>query len=348
MVIGKSGRIIPMSMDRSRGIKGLFLVIVSSVGLSQAQAQTIIKLGTIAPEGSVWHDALLETRQRWREISADEVELRIYAGGVLGGEEEMVRKMQRRGLDALAVSGAGLPLIDDIVSCLNIPLLFNTYEELELARGSVAQELESSFEASGFRVLSWAEAGWVHFFSKSPVTTPEDLRELRLWTSPGSPENERMLKQLGFRVVPLPATDMLTGLQTGLIEAIDVPPLFALLDRSYQEAVFMTDLKFAPLVVGTVITSAAWDRLPAEHRPALLASVQEIAGGLRTEVRRAEEEAVAEMVERGLTVVNLDAASAAAWRNTAEAIYPDLVCARDHPALFEKVLSVQRGAAQSP
>lgn len=348
MVTRKSGRVILMSMRKSAVSRALVLTAIGSFLAMPAQSQTVIKLGTIAPEGSVWHDALLETRQRWREISNEGVELRIYAGGVLGGEEEMVRKMQRRGLDALAVSGAGLPLIDNIVSCLNIPLLFDTYEELELVRAAVSSDLETSFEQSGFKVLSWAEAGWVHFFSKSPVRTPADLRELRLWTSPGSPEAERLFRQFEFRVVPLPATDMLTALQTGLIEAIDVPPLFALLDRSYQETGFMTELKFAPLVVGTVMTMAAWERLPAEHRPALLTAVQEIARGLRSEVHRAEEEAIAEMVDRGLTIVRLDAASLAEWQDTAMDVYPVLECAREYPSLFERVLSIQGEPTRIP
>ena len=340
MVIGTGGRVISMSMCQSIVVRAFIVAAISAFCVTPSLSQTIVKLGTIAPEGSVWHDALLETRQRWREISDGEVELRIYAGGVLGGEEEMVRKMQRRGLDALAVSGAGLPLIDNIVSCLNIPLLFDTYEDLERVRDSVSGDLEASFEQSGFKVLSWAEAGWVHFFAKSPVRTPADLQELRLWTSPGSPESERLFRQFEFRVVPLPATDMLTALQTGLIEAIDVPPLFALLDRSYQETGFMTDLKFAPLVVGTVMTMATWERLPAEHRPTMLAAVQEIARNLRTEVRRAEEEAIVEMVDRGLTVVRLDAANLAEWEDTAVAVYPEMECARDYPELYDRVLSI--------
>ena len=96
-----------------------FAHALAALGASAATAQVVIKLGSVAPEGSIWHDALLETRQRWRDISSGEVDLKIYAGGVLGGEEEMIRKMQRRGLDALAVSGSGLPLIDGIVSCMN-------------------------------------------------------------------------------------------------------------------------------------------------------------------------------------------------------------------------------------
>jgi TRAP-type C4-dicarboxylate transport system substrate-binding protein len=85
-------------------VAGLLAATCATVAVD---AQVVIKLGTVAPEGSIWHDILLDMRQQWREISGGQVELRIYAGGVLGGEDEMVRKMQRRGLDALAVSGSG-------------------------------------------------------------------------------------------------------------------------------------------------------------------------------------------------------------------------------------------------
>lgn len=300
-----------------------------------ASAQTVIKLGTIAPEGSLWHEVLLEIRERWRTISGGEVELRIYPGGVLGGEDEMIRKMQRRGLDALAVSGAGLPLIDGVVDCLNVPLLFESYEELEHVRNGIAPALEASFERRGYKLLSWAEAGWVHFFAKTPVRTPDDLRRLRLWTSSGDTRAERLARDLGFRVVPLPTTDMLTGLQAGLIEAIDVPPLFALLDRSFQAAPYMTDLQFAPLNAATVVTLSAWESIPARHRDRLLEAAQEGAARLRDQIHRAEEEAIVEMAARGLQVVALDAAALGAWRATAEEAYPRLACSNEHPQIFE-------------
>ncbi len=95
------------------------------------------------------------------------------------------------------------------------------------------------------------------------------------------------------------------------------------------------------------MTMAAWERLPAEHRPALLASVQEVAHGLRAEVRRAEEEAIVEMVDRGLTVVRLDATNLAAWESKSMEIYPELQCARDYPDLFERVLSIQGESLRS-
>jgi TRAP-type C4-dicarboxylate transport system substrate-binding protein len=309
---------------------------------SVSSAQTVIKLGTIAPEGSVWHDALLEIREKWREISDGEIELRVYAGGVLGGEDEMIRKMQRRNLDALAVSGAGLPLIDSVVECLQLPLFFDSYAELAALRARIGPELERSFEQRGYKILSWAEAGWVHFFAKTPVRTPEDLRELRLWVGSGAPESERLTQELGFRAVPLPVTDMLMGLQTGLIEVIDVPPLFALLDRSFQAAPYMTELPFAPLVAATVITLPAWERVPETYRMPFLAAARAAAEGIREEIQVAEREAIDEMAARGLDIVTLEAAEAAVWHREARDVYGRLACGQQHPALFEEVMRFRR------
>lgn len=321
---------------------GLSTFLMAGAVAHVARADVIIKMGSLAPEGSIWHDALLELRQQWRELSGGEITLRIYAGGVLGDEVEMVRKMQRRGLDALAISGSGLPSIESSASCLNIPLLFSSYEELDYVRQGMSPILERRFEQRGFRVLNWAEAGWVYFFATAPVRTPDDLRELRLWLSTGSPETERLFKSLGFKVVPLPATDMLTSLQTGLIEAIDVPPLFALIDRSYQVAKHMTDLKFAPLNAATVITLAAWRRIPDQLHAALVAVARRIAADLREQNRAAEQEALAAMQSRGLSVVRLSEAERAKWLSAGRAAYPQLLCSERFPELFQRALALHR------
>lgn len=315
------------------------LPVLLSAAMAPASADTIvIKLGTLAPEGSVWHDALLQVRQDWRDITDGQLELRIYAGGVLGGEDEMVRKLQRRSLDAVAITGAGLPHIDESVDVLNIPLLFDSYEELEYVRSGIAPELERNLARRDLKVLSWSDAGWIFFFARSPVRTPDDLRKLRLWISSGSPEDERAFREFGFNVVPLPATDMLTALQTGLAEAIDVPPLFALLDRSYQAAPYMTDLRWAPLNAATVISNQAWERIPAEYHDALLSSIRIIALETQAEIRNAGEQAIAEMRARGLTVVTLDYTTREAWRREARAAYPAMRGWSGDPRLFDEVL----------
>lgn len=318
-----------------------FLVLVSCHGAVAAQ-RVVIKFGTIAPEGSAWHDALLELRQAWLKLSDNRIELRIYAGGVLGGETEMVRKVQRRGLDGVAISGSALPRIEGSIGCLNVPLLFESYDQLDYVRERISQDVEQRFEARGFKILAWAEGGWVYFFSRSPVRTPDDLRQLRLWTTPGFPEFERLFKKLGLKVVPLPATDMLTSLQTGLIEVIDVPPLFALLDRSYQVANHMTDLKWAPLNAAVVLSMKAWQKIPQDLHEDFLYAASEIVGRLRVNVHNAEREALQEMQDRGLKIVTLSDSDREEWRTEVENGIREMPCRRDYPDIFEKVMKIRK------
>jgi len=109
----------------------LFLVTIPL----QAQGRTIIiNMGTLAPEGSPWHDALLQVKQDWNRISRGRVVLRIFPSGVQGDENVMIRKMRIGQLQAVAVSGNGLSRIEPAISCLQIPLMFDSYDELDYVR----------------------------------------------------------------------------------------------------------------------------------------------------------------------------------------------------------------------
>lgn len=296
-----------------------------------------IKLGTEAPTGSSWHDALNDMAQEWRRISGGSVTVSVYAGGVAGDDTELVRKIQRRGMDAIAVSGIGLSRIDDGIDCLNIPMMVDSYEEFDFIRGKMAPKLEARIEANGFKVLNWADVGWVHFFTKSPVRTVDDIRKLKLWISTGDPDTERLYKDLRFQVIPLPVTDMLTSLQTGLIEAFQAPPLFAMLERSFEQAPNMINVRWAPLIGATIISERAWQSIPATMHDAMLNAAKKSGDMLRDEIRRLDRDAVVQMKNRGLNVIEPDAAMLADWRRQAEEAYPMLRGKMVPADLFDEV-----------
>lgn len=331
-----------VSLQTKKRLLGLLACLAVLLCPVVAESEPIlVKLGTLAPEGSAWHDALLEIRQKWHESTEGNVELRIYPGGALGGEAEMVRKVQRGGLDAITISASGLSFIDEDMDCFAIPLLLESYEELDYVRKGMTPKLEKILERRKLRLLNWAEGGWIYFFSKTPIRTPAELRGQRLWTGTGRPQLEVLFKQFGFKVVPLPATEMLTALQTGLVDVIDVPPLFALLDNSYQVASYMTDLKWAPLNAATLISTRKWAQIPAEYRLKLLEAARTVARDLREVNRRADESAVAEMKARGLNVVELSAQELAVWRADAEQAYPKLRGSYVDPELFDEVMRLR-------
>jgi TRAP-type transport system periplasmic protein len=286
--------------------------------------QVIINVGTAAPEGSPWHQILQKTREDWAKLSGGKYTLRIYPSGTLGDESAMILKVRIGQLQAVALSAAGLVQIEPAVACLQIPMLIDSYEEFDYVRERLAPKLEAMLEKRGFIVLQWSDVGWVHFFAKTPVRTPNDIRKIKLYTSSGDPESEKLYKEFGFQVVPLAVTDLLPSLQTNLIQAFDVPPLFALLDQSFGAARNMVDLNWAPLAGVTLLSRKTWDRIPAEQRPEFLKLARAAAGRARAEIRKMGDDAVVEMQKRGLNVVRLTPAEQAEWRKEAEAAYPKL------------------------
>jgi TRAP-type C4-dicarboxylate transport system substrate-binding protein len=280
-----------------------------------------LNVGTVAPEGSPWHTILQRTRDDWSRISGKKITTRIYAGGVLGDEQVMLRKARLGQLHAIALSGVGLAHLEPSVLCLSVPMLYSSYEEFDYVRDRITPKLEALVEKKGFIVLQWSDVGWVRFFTKTPIRTPDDLRKLKLYTAAGDPEAEKLYKEFGMQVVPLSISDLLPSLQTNLVQAFDVPPLFALLDQSFGLTKNMLDVRWAALSGATMISAAAWNRIAPEIRQELLKASRAAAERSRGEIRKLGEDAIGEMQKRGLRVTPAEAALQAQWRSEAERAY---------------------------
>jgi TRAP-type C4-dicarboxylate transport system substrate-binding protein len=306
--------------------------------LTRALPQTVIKMGTLAPEGSPWHRALQLMGERWCKTSSGQVKLVIFPGGVLGDEPEMVNKMRIGQIHAAGLSGAGLSGIERGVMALQVPMMFDSYEELDYVRERVTPRLERLIESRGYVVLNWGDVGWVHFFTTRPANRLGDIRKMKLFTWAGGDNGEfELWKANGFQAVPLAATDILRGLQTGLIDAVPTTPLYALLDQSFGIARNMIDVKWAPLIGATVITRHLWDSLPATQRTEMMKAAREAGVTLRGGIRKMGDEAIVTMQKRRLQVIHVDAAAVAEWRREAEGVYPKLRGGQVPAELFDEV-----------
>jgi TRAP-type C4-dicarboxylate transport system substrate-binding protein len=316
-----------------------------------ASQEIRLRIGTVVPRGSLWHDTLQYIAQDWQRIVGPGLKVVIHPDSQLGDEADMVRKARGGIIDAVGLSSVGLSRIDHSVSCLQVPMMLESYEELDFVRERVASELERRIEERGFKVLHWADGGWVYVFTKHGARTPDDLRRLRLFTSAGDPETERLYKEFGFNVVPFSATDLVPMLQAGKLDAFALPPLFAQMQELFKLAPNMTDVRWVPLVGGTVITLKAWDRLPESKRGALLEAARRPGDRLRADIRRMGDVAVEEMQKRGLKVLEVDAATRRAWQMDAEKAYPKLrgtYCPAD---VFDEVKNLRdafRSKSQTP
>jgi TRAP-type C4-dicarboxylate transport system substrate-binding protein len=307
-------------------MKRIFMLATLGIGLTGgARAATTISLGTLAPEGTTYHRTLLELREAWRKAPGGGVNMKIYAGGKLGGEAKMVSQMRLGALDAGMLTAAGLAEIEKGVTGLQTaPMIFRSLEEVDYIGSKLQPALEKRMEKAGFVVLFWSDTGWVRFFSKQPMRTPEDLKKFKLFTWAGDTELVQLWKSAGYQPVPLETADIVPMLDTGLINCVPAPPFAALATQIFDRAPHMLELNWAPLTGALVIRKAAWDKLPANAKPVLLKAAVEAGKANKTQGRAESDKAVEAMKSKGLTVHPVSPELEAQWRAAAEAFYPKL------------------------
>ena len=307
--------------------KSLILVVIGIALLSaEANARSIvIKLATVAPAGSTWHDYLQQVDEQWRALSSDQVRLKIYAG-TLGDEGDIMRRIRIGQLDAATVSTAGLATIDPVATALHIPLAFSSHDELDYVQERIAKPIEDVLRGKGIVVLNWGEAGWVRFFTKTPLQRPADLAKLKLfvWSTGDTTQAEELWKQVGVKPVPLSAVDILPALQTGMINAYQAPPLAALANQWFAFIECMTEMRWAPLIGATVISTRAWSKVPADLQPQLLKAARAAGVLLNAKVRTLEQEAIDAMRERGLKTVPVPPDALREWEALTESLYTEI------------------------
>jgi len=303
-----------------------------------AAAQTL-KFGTLAPEGSPWYAIARDMADDWKKRSGGKVDVRIYPGGVAGDDPDMVRKMRIGQLQMAGLTGEALRRIVPEINALQLPLLLTSDAEFDYVRDRVSPEIEALLEAKGFKLLAWADVGWVQFFTAHPVIRPDDLKSEKLWS--WTEEDSVYLeawKAAGYRPVPLPSTEIYTGLQSQLITAVMTTPTAALSFQWYGKANHMTDFNWARFVGGVVITTKAWQEIPDALKPALLESARASGKRLQGLVGKLNVDAIAAMQKRGLVVEHVPAATAAEWEQRTRALaYPRLIGTAVPTAMFTRV-----------
>lgn len=308
--------------------------------LLASAAPVNIRLGTILPSGTAQHQVLLEMGEQWRAASAGAVKLTLYPDGRLGGEAEMVRKLRIGQINAGLFSVVGLAEIDPGVTGLQImPLVFDTWEEVDHVRTKMRARLEERLRAKGFEVLFWADAGWVRFFSKQPATRPEDFKRMKIFVWAGDQAQMEIMQSLGYRAVPLETTDILLGLNTGLVNTVPMPPLYALAGQMHTAAPHMLDMKWCPIVGAALVRTETWEKLSPAVRTALRPGSDLAGEKIRIRGRFEDEEAIRVLKSRGVQVHPLPPEARAEWNRLVQQVYPKLRGSKVPAEIFDDVMT---------
>ena len=298
------------------------LLLIFSFLLSTSFAKDLsIKFGTIAPAGTPWSDSLEEIKTRVAKESSNTMKIKIYLGGQLGGELEIMQKIRRGNIEGGGLTCAAMASIIPELDLLEVPYLFESSEEADFILDNYLLEpFKKLFEAKGFVMVTWAENGWRSIGHKSKqIKTPGDMKAVKI-RSQESKVHLAFWKKLGASPVAIATPEVLPALQTGVVEAFDNTPLFTL------AAEWQTAIKFYTVTnhiyqPGAVIYSKKfWDKLSEQEKKILMGPGNGQAAVIRSNVRKLGDSLITVLKESGVSTYTLNASEKESFKKSAEGL----------------------------
>lgn len=275
----------------------------------------VIKVASVAPQGSSWDLTLRQMAREWNTITEGSVELKIYPNGIMGNEEDVIRKMRIGQVDAAIVTLMGLNQIVPDSFVLGLPFLIQSEEELDYVISEITPDFDEQFRKKGFEVLTWSKSGWIHIFSTDKVMDPTDLKDLKFGINSGQPEMIQAFKGMGFNIVSMGTSGLMLALQSGMVEAYYAPPMASASYQWFALAPNMVSLPFSPVLGGFIISSRSWNRIPRKYHAQLKASVDRVGKSFAAETVKMNDMAMDVMLENGLIVNPVSSSVRKQWTN---------------------------------
>jgi TRAP-type transport system periplasmic protein len=285
---------------------------------------TEIKIATVAPDGSHWLREMRAGAERIKARTDGRVEMRFYPGGVMGNDTQVLRRMRVGQLQGGAFTSGGLSERYRALNLYGIPLLFRSLEEVDYVRERLDPVLQEGLERAGFVTFGFVEGGFAELMSNQPVRTPEDLRRRKVWVPEGDQISFAAMEAMGLSPVVLPVTDVLTGLQTGLLDVVAASPVVALVMQWHTRTRYITDLPVSYSMGVFAIDARTIQRLSAADQAVVREEMTAVMSTLDAAAREDNRRARDVLQNTGLQYVPVNQAYVEDWREIVETTYPRL------------------------
>ena len=226
-------------------MKKLFLTILAlATGLTLGlplQAATL-KIATVTPEGSQWMQDMRAGAKEVKERTEGRVQIKFYGGGVMGNDQKVLSRIRIGSLQGGAFTPTALANQYSGLNLYGMPMAFDTIEEADFVRSRMDADLRAGLEEAGYVSFGFAAGGFALLMSNTRISKFEDLKGKKVWVPEGDTISRQAMEALSLTPVTLPLTDVLTGLQTGLIDVVGMSPIGALVLQWHTKIKYMSDL----------------------------------------------------------------------------------------------------------
>jgi TRAP-type C4-dicarboxylate transport system substrate-binding protein len=305
-------------------LSALGCVLAAALVLAPAaQAQTF-KIATIAPESSSWMKDMKAGAKVIEEHTGGRVKFKFYGGGVQGNDKQVQRKMRTGQLNGGAFTSGGLNRFHPDADLFALPMLFRSIEEARFVRDALEGEIRQRLEDAGYVNFGLAAAGFAYMMSEKKLTTLRDLDGQKVWIPEGDPVGFAALRALGVAPVVMPVTDVMTGLQTDLLDCVTVPPVGAIVFQWHTQLHYITDVPVAYVYAALLIDKGTFLRASEADQQVVREVMEGIYRKFDRNGVRENDQALEALLESGLERVTPDPAEVEEWRRIVSASHREL------------------------
>jgi len=286
---------------------------------AQAKAKYQFKVATIAPEGSIWTKRFRDFVAEVGEKSNGEVGFKVYLGGIMGDDRAMYRKIRIGQLQGGGFTMTGIGTVVPDFRVMGIPFLFRSYEEVDYVLDGLWPSLSKAFAEKGLQLIAMTEVGFVYSMSTKPIATLDELKKSKIWAPEGDPISLAYLETLGITPLSLSIPDVLTSLQTGLVETVFNSLYGAIVLQWFTKTKFISDIPFGYAYGAMLLDRKKFSRLPQPYQAMIRETARKHFSLLIIDTRRSNDESRQVLQDNGVSMVVPDPEDAESLRSMRDA-----------------------------
>lgn len=262
-----------------------------------------LKFATLIPTGTAWTKILDNWIKEVETKSDGQLKFKMYSGGVMGDEPDVLRKIRKNQLHGGLFTGYGIGRIFSPARVLETPFLFKNTEESDYVRNKLMPNIKTGFKQNGFELLGWPEVGFIHFFSKHKIASLEDMKKSRIWLWQGDPLGEAFFQASNISPVPLSIIDVYPQLSAkhGSIDTVYVSTFGAIALQWHTKLKYSTNVAVTNAIGGLVISNNFFDKLPEDLQQLLKTTGKVMSDKIRENARHENERSRTLLENYGIT-----------------------------------------------
>ncbi len=283
-------------------LRALCLILLLAFSGSSIANTYVLKFATLMPTGTAWSKIMDDWVKEVEQKSNGRIKFKMYSGGVMGDEPDVLRKIRKGQLHGGMFTGYGIGRIYSPARVLEMPFLFKNVEESDYVREQIMPDLEVGFRESGFELLGWPEVGFIHFFSTKRITSVDDIRKLRIWLWQGDPLGEAFFNAANIDPIPLSIIDVYTQLSAkhGSIDTVYTSTFGAIALQWYSKLKYATRIPLTNAIGGLIVSNRFYNKLPADLQQLLKTTGTAMSDEIRLNAREENRKSIGILEKNGI------------------------------------------------